>query len=298
MTLGICCSELAIIPDAARVLSDIAAFGFKKVRFEVPWVLVEPVKGQRNWAPIVNVVNLAKQNGVELLPILGVHAPTWSWTAADYGSFCGDAAKVIGAPRYECWNEPNLAAFHQNGDAYTYVPQLSAASKAIKAIQPNAQIVMGGLAACEGATGFNWWFWLAPFGWWTNVSPEDFLQDALNVGANQACDLIGYHPYSIDAGFNPQAPNASQVMIARIPKLAGIAKKPLLLTEWGFDHAKIDANTSAAWFQTQLALLPYDSFLYTWRDYGTTKYGLVDGNNIARQPIYNAVHAVVAGQAK
>lgn len=293
MTLGICCSELAIIPDADRVLSDIAAFGFRKVRFEVPWVLVEQVRGTRNWAPISNVVKLAAAHGIELLPILGVHAPAWSWTATDFGSFCADAARVLNTPRYEIWNEPNLAAFLKNGDAYTYVPWLQAASKAIKTAQPNAQIVMGGLAAAENATGFNWWFWLAPFGWWTNVAPEDFLQDAWNVGANPVTDLIGYHPYSIDAGFNPVAPSATQVMIARIPKLAAISKKPLLLTEWGYDYSRVDPNTAASWFKTQLPLMSYDSFFYTWRDYGTDKYGLVDATNVARQPIYDTVYAAV-----
>lgn len=294
-SLGICCSELAIIPDAARVLSDIAAFGFRKVRFEVPWVLVEPTKGKRNWAPIQNVVNLAKSNGIELLPILGVHAPLWSWTAADYGSFCGDAAKVIGSPRYEIWNEPNLAAFLKNGDANTYVPWLKSAYTAIKAAQSSAQIVMGGLAAAENASGFNWAFWLAPFGWWTNVSPENFFQRALNAGAGQWCDLVGYHPYSIDAAFNPQPPSATQPMIARIPKLAGMSSKPLLLTEWGYDYNRTTPLTAALWFQTQLPLISGESFFYTWRDYGADKHGLVDGSNNPRQPIYNTVRTAVRG---
>lgn len=295
MTLGICCSELAVISDASRVLADIAAFGFNRVRFEVPWAAVESVKGQRNWAAVTNVVKLASKYGIELLPILGVHTPTWSWTAADYGSFCADAAKVIRSPRYEIWNEPNLHQFLAMGSASTYVPWLKSAYAAIKAVQPSALIVLGGLAAAESASGFNWFFWVAPFGWWANTSPERFLQNALQAGARGYFDVCGYHPYSIDAAFVPQPPNAKQVMISRIDTLKQMSPAPVLLTEWGFDLSRVDAVTAASWFtaQIQIPSMAGESFFYSWRDYGTNRCGLVDANNTPRQPLYNAVKAVV-----
>lgn len=84
-------------------------------------------------------------------------------------------------------------------------------------------------------------------------------------------------------------------MIARIPKLATISAKPVLLTEWGFDMARNTPTTAALWFQAQLPLMAGESFFYTWRDYGTERYGLVDGNNVPRQPLYNVVRSAVRG---
>ncbi len=74
-TLGICVSELAILNpiDQKRVLTDIHAFGFRSVRFEVPWVAVQPRKGVWDWALVRNARDVARSLGIELLPVLGVH---------------------------------------------------------------------------------------------------------------------------------------------------------------------------------------------------------------------------------
>lgn len=293
MTLGICVSELAILNpvDQKRVLTDIRAFGFRKVRFEVPWVMVQSRKGSWDWSLVSNAKSIADSLGIELLPVLGVHTPTWAWNPVDVGIFATEAAKLLQAPAYEVWNEPNLAAFVKDGSAATYVPWLSAARLAIKAVQPAATVAMAGLAAAVDATGFNWAWWLAPFGPWRNTSPETFLGAALKAGAR--FDAVAYHPYSIGPGFDQQKPTSSQVMIARINTLRKLTDKPMLLTEWGFDFAKCSPAQAAQWFTAQLPLMVGDSWFYAWRDYGPYKFGLVDANNKPQQPMYDTVRAAL-----
>jgi hypothetical protein len=292
-TLGICVSELAILSpvDQKRVLDDVRAFGFTKVRFEVPWVTVQPRKGAWDWALVKNARDIARANGIELLPVLGVHTPSWAWTPVDVGIFATEAAKLLQAPVYEVWNEPNLASFVKDGNALTYVPWLKAAHDAIHATQPGARVVMAGLAAAVDASGFNWAWWLAPFGPWRNTSPETFLRAAMK--ANAPFDAVAYHPYSIGPGFDQQTPAPQQVMIARIAALKLLSDKPLLLTEWGYDFAKATPTQAAKWFAAQLPLMVGDSWFYSWRDYGPYRFGLVDANNVPREPMWSTVKAAL-----
>lgn len=295
MALGICISELAILNpiDQRRVLADAAAFGFRRVRFEVPWVVVQPAKAKWDWASVRNAKSIADSLGIELLPVLGVHTPTWKWTPTDVAIFATEAAKILRAPAYEIWNEMNLAGYHKDGNAATYVPWLNAAYDAIHAVDPRAKVVMGGLAAAIDAAGFNFFWWIGPFGPWRNTSPETFLAAAKAFGAR--FDAAAYHPYSIGPGFDEQPPSTSQVMLARIPTLqATIGERPLMLTEWGFNLDKMTQAVAAQRFLTQLPLMGSDSYLYSWRHYGSLHFGLVDAQNRPIQPYYDTVKAALA----
>jgi hypothetical protein len=300
--LGINCTELTVIPDAKRVMADMAAFGFRHVRFEVAWQLVQPVKGSWNWDAVRLVRDAAKANGITLLPILGVHMAPWAYTPADFGEFCRRAAIELQAPAYEIGNEPNLQAFNPMGKADPIVPLIRAAFSTIKGVQPAAKIVFPGLAACATYSGFNWFFWLGPFGPYGNTSPEDFLTAALKLGVGPWFDIMAYHPYSIGPGFDAQPPSAAQVMIAKTPLLRTLLRTkgigvPLWATEWGFD-ANLGAAEVAKRFTVQLPLMNQmcdRSYLFAWRDYvgHGGNYGLVDANNKPRQPLFDTVKAVV-----
>lgn len=292
LMIGVNCEELMTLSDPVKTLTDIRAFGFTAVRFEVAWQLVQPAKGTWNWGVIQTIKAAADKLGITLLPVLGIgHSPSWAWTIADVQLFAAVTAKTLNTPDYEVWNEPNLSAFNRMGQAVTYVPWLNAAFAGIKSVQPYSRVIMGGLSACVTAKGFNWFFWLAPFGPWGNSSPEDFLSAAIAGGAK--FDAVAYHPYSIGPGFDVQAPSASQVMLARIPVLQKLVRSPLVLTEWGFDAAKVSSKNQVAWFKSQLALMPGDSYLQCWRDNGGEKFGLVDANNVPREPYYSTVRAAL-----
>lgn len=302
--LGINCVELTLLQpaDVKRVLSDIAAFGFRHVRFGVSMKLVCPSKGQFVWDSVVKARDLARNNGIELLPILpcdALNLPSWA-TPADFGDFCGRAATLLGAPAYEVGNEPNLHGFNPFGKAATYAPWLSAADDGIKRAWPTATVIAAGLAAAADASGFNWFFWLGPFGPWANTSPESFLADLVKL-VPAKFDAAAYHPYSLGPGFDLQPPTAGQVMIAKTKTLQKLTPKPLYLTEWGFDMAKATPAQAATWFTAQLPLMaatggPSRGYLFAWRDYaghGGT-FGLVDANNKPRQPLYDTVRRSLA----
>jgi hypothetical protein len=301
--LGINCTELtALAPtDMKRVVTDIAEFGCRHVRFGVSMKLVCPSKGRYVWDQVVMARDLARVNGIELLPLLPTDAlnmPSWA-TLADFSDFCARAATILAAPAYEVGNEPNLHGFNPFGKAATYAPRLSAGYDGIKRAQPGATVIAAGMAAAAEASGFNWAFWLGPFGPWANTSPETFLADLVKL-VPAKFDAAAYHPYSIGPGFDLQPPTAGQVMIAKTKALQKLTPKPIYLTEWGFDMAKVTPTQAATWFTAQLPLMtatggPNRGYLFAWRDHfshgGTL--GLVDANNKPRQPIYNTVKAAV-----
>jgi hypothetical protein len=196
--LGINCVELTLLQpaDVTRVLSDIAAFGFRHVRFGVSMKLVCPSKGRFVWDAVVGARDLARANGIELLPILptdSLNLPSWA-APADFGDFCARAATVLAAPGYEVGNEPNLHGFNPFGKAATYAPWLSAAYDGIKRAQPAATVIAAGLAAAIDASGFNWFFWLGPFGPWANTGPESFLADLVKL-VPAKFDAAAYQSY-------------------------------------------------------------------------------------------------------
>jgi polysaccharide biosynthesis protein PslG len=81
----------------------------------------------------------------------------------------------MGVQTYEVWNEPNNQAFWPSGvDAAQYTSYLKAAYPAIKAADPSATVVMGGL---EPATAYT------------------FLQGIYNAGGRGSYDVANFHIY-------------------------------------------------------------------------------------------------------
>ena len=301
-TLGTNCTELVVLTpaDRARVMADIAGFGFRHVRFEVPWQLVQPRKDVWDWTAVADVARLAALHGIELLPILGVHMAPWKYNALDYGEFCRRAAELLKTPAYELGNEPNLQLFNAFGKADPIVPLIMKGYSFIKQVQPGALIVFPGLAAAETFT--------AKILWWSlygNTSPEDFLAAALRLGVGPWFDVMAYHPYAIDKHFKMQLPKLTQPMIARGPTLqkmlvAEKLSRPMWATEWGFDIGAIGIDEAAKRFVVQLPMTAtvYErSYLFAWRDHPGHggSYGLVDANNVPRKPYFDVVHARLRG---
>lgn len=295
-TLGINCTELTQLSDYARVMSDIAKFGFKHVRVEIPWALVEPTKGRYVLDAVARITKQANALGLVLLPILGVHMPTWAYTAQDFGNFAKRVHAVMGASTYEVMNEPNLHTFNAWGGAAAIVPLVNAA----KSNLPGVKIAYAGLAACVTYSGVTitklWGFipWPVQF---RNLSPEDHLAEALKLGAS--FDITNYHPYSLSPGFTDEPPTPKQGMIARtsvLRKLGGT--RPMWLTEWGFDVRKLGEQVVADRIAAQLELTDPQcerQYLFCWRDYAAHNgnFGVVTAANVERPKIARVVRAVL-----
>lgn len=91
------------------------------------------------------------------LPVVAYNRdrPEDPFTAPDPDSFARHAADVARnsqgrAVAYEIWNEPNLNFFWRNPDPVAYAKVYVKARAAIKAIDPHATVIAGGIADVNG----------------------------------------------------------------------------------------------------------------------------------------------------
>ncbi len=171
-----------------------SAAGVAWVRCDFAWSDLEPVQGAWNFAGSDAVVEKAEANGVEVLGILAASplwangGNAWNYPPTDVEAWSNYARTV--ASRYagrvaawEIWNEENIHAFWQpEPDANHYVDLLAAASPEIRAADPDATIVMGGVA------GLGY----------------DYLEQCLSLGAADYVDAVAYHPYAETIGMEGQ----------------------------------------------------------------------------------------------
>jgi hypothetical protein len=108
-------------------------------------------------------------------------AATRQWgepaSASAYGTFAGQVAArygPMGVNTYEIWNEENNQAFwYPAPNPSLYTAMLKDAYAAIKAVQPGATVISGGLApAADDGAG--------------DIAPIEFLQDMYADGARGA----------------------------------------------------------------------------------------------------------------
>jgi hypothetical protein len=172
---------------------------------------------------------------------------------------------------FEIWNEPNNAGFWQpapNPSAYT--ADLVAAYSAIKAVDPAAFVISGGLAP-EATDG-------------TNISPIDFLKAMYADGAKGSFDALGYHAYSYPALPNTyESWSAWSQMAQTSPSIRSVmasngdSSKSIWITEFGAPTGGPDGVgevAQAAELTQAIADAKTTSwigalYVYSWQDEGT-----------------------------
>lgn len=207
-----------VVPLAARISEG----GFSWVRYNgVLWHEVEAQRGQRDWAQLQDVEQelaaIAAQGGTTMLVVRGAPA----WAQAVPGKICGPIqptelaafAEFMGAlvarysqPPYsvkywELGNEPDAAHTLLGGDdpfgcwgderepyynGAAYAAMLQAVYPAIKAADPAAQVVLGGLLLdCDPERARP-----GP-----PCQAGRFLEGVLRAGGGDYFDLLAYHSY-------------------------------------------------------------------------------------------------------
>ncbi len=146
--------------DADRALDLLTGAGFGWARQWISWADIEPTQGNFQWKVLDDVVAAAERHNVKLNVIL-LRAPQWAAPNGGipqnkqfFARYAGAvAARYKGrVASYEIWNEQNMAG--ETGgtvNAGEYVELLKAAFPAIKAADPGAFVVFGGLTP----TGVN-----------------------------------------------------------------------------------------------------------------------------------------------
>jgi polysaccharide biosynthesis protein PslG len=123
------------------------------------------------------------------------------------------------------WNEPNTVNyFHPRPDAIRYGMLLAATYRAIKAVEPDATVLSGGLAPAEDNG--------------KDIAPLSFLRSMYSTGANRYFDAFAIHPYTYPA--LPNDPSTSEWNTAQrmwqmrdVMVAGGDAGKSVWITECG-----------------------------------------------------------------
>jgi len=220
--------------------SQVASLGAGILRIDFEWAAVEPRPGQWNWSDYDSLVADAQNHNVEILAILDYGNPNYPpfryfRPPTDLQRWLTFVANTVtrykGSVHYwEVWNEPDNPVFWEDQNPVAYTALLIPTYQLIKSIDPQATVVLGGLAG-------------------------DFiyLDGMYRAGAKNFFDVANYHTYS--------RPNAETAQAFRgIMAAHGDQNKPVWITETG---AEGKPPTSSLAEQAQAVTDTYQAMLQT-----------------------------------
>ena len=277
-----------------QVVKMAADAGFVWLRQEFPWEDIE-IHGKDDfedrrhqparsaWEKYDHIVDLAEAYGLQLVVRLS-NPPAWSRAGGDtVGTYAPpddnrDFADFVSAVAtrykgrvryYQIWNEPNIYPEwgEQQIDPEAYTELLRAASTAIRAIDPEAVIIAGALAATIDLDGtVN-----------SGHSFNDFLflQRMYDAGAADTFDMMAVQGYGLWSGptdhrMHPRVMNFGRPQYIRdLMVQNGDAHKPILISEmnWNAVPDEVeDKRYGQVSLAQQAAYLPqaYQRILAEW----------------------------------
>ena len=235
---------LAALPRGRRrILRRLRATGVRLIRQTFDWSLVERSPGRYELAALDAYVSAAAAARIEVLPII-FNPPPFRSSAprrgagratypperpASLGRFAATLARRYGPqgslwrarprlPRvpiraWQVWNEPNLPIYWGGDpDPPAYARLLAAAGRALKAVDPHAEVVSAGLA--ESRLGM-------PF--------EPFVRELYEAGAADSFDTFALHPYAADTDAAVRAVERTRELLDELDDAA-----PIWVTELGW----------------------------------------------------------------
>jgi len=301
--------------DQDRTAAAIRDVGARWVRLHVQWKYWEPngpladVVDNGSRRSTDRAVQLARGAGAKVI-VMVYNAPAWAAArTSSEGSTPRDPAEYAAFVRrlaahyrgqveaYEVWNEPDLQRFWAGGPNPTaYTALLRAAYPAIKAGDPSAKVVFGGLS-------------------WDYAG---FLGRAYAAGAKGFFDVMAVHPYQSAA---PNATWRTWYGQARQTMLQNGEDKPVWFTEWGYNTSTkvrnstgdwqtgVSETTQAAYLTAGLTMLEQDPWVevvlwYNFRnnywqndaDEVEARFGLLR-SDFSRKPAYDAFKAYASAAA-
>ena len=166
--------------------------GFAWVRQTFPWARIEPAPGEYDWVEWDRIVDAASERELYLIAVLDT-APTWAGTPpppADFARFAATFAARYGnrIDHYQVWHNPNLAdGWGADPNPVAYAGLLRQAAGAIRAVDPDARILLGSLAPTveQGPDA---------------LSEVRFLRGLYAAGAAPYFDILSAQPYGFDTG--------------------------------------------------------------------------------------------------
>jgi hypothetical protein len=292
-----------IVPDAfgveihfrrttKRELDYLAAGGFKWVRMDFFWHLVETEKGRYNFSDYDALVQSMRDRDINIIFILDYgnslydhgYPPTSREGKAAFARFAATAAyRYRDEPItiiWDLWNEPNLDHFWTpEANAIDYGRLAMQTSAAIRHADPDAVIAAPALA------GFEWDYW----------------RTLGEMGIFQRIDAITLHAYGVSSPEELTPP----FLILRdlIDSYSPQWRIPILSGEWGFPSTErgYSEGQQAQYLVRQwLVNLYHDmnvNIWYDWHDDGTDphnpehNFGTVR-HDFTAKPAYRAVQTL------
>ncbi len=258
----------------------VAESGAGWAREDIQWWRIQPTHDSWDWSFSDQALRELIARKIKIVGVIG-HPPGWatpyggdpasgvSFYAPDPEHFAAFATAV--AQRYgrhvhhwEIWNEPDNPLFWKpTPDPRGYAALLVRTSLAIRSIDPNAKILIGGL----------------------NPFDMHFLREIAAAGAWNSFDIIAIHPYVVPS--SPENGNITAAADGIRALAAQFGPKPIWATEVGWpsgpgDHNldnSIDEQDQANYLVRSILLLWRAGveriFWYTLKDDPGNPYGLV-----------------------
>ncbi|MBJ7470138.1 MAG: beta-galactosidase [Solirubrobacteraceae bacterium] len=210
---GVTAEDVYIGSDSyqATQLARQRQVGFTTIRQVFRWNELEPAPGIFDFSATDRFVLAAARAGIRVMPLL-FGEPAWATSRpagstlratfpprnnATFANFARTVAARYGpggalwslhptvAPQpfdaYQLWNEPNLPLYWGGKvNSAAYARFMIAGSAAIRAVQPKAVIVSGGLPDSR-----------------LGLAPAKFLRGYLKAGGGPATSAVGVHPYAL-----------------------------------------------------------------------------------------------------
>jgi len=241
--------------DSLRAaLSRAAEGGFVWIRQSFSWSQIRDADSPAgfDWSGVDRVVDaLDDYPELRLVAVLGDDPPVPPEDPDQFAAFAAAFAERYGqrVDYYQVWDEPNLAAQWGGGlvNPVAYGDLLARTADAVRAADPDARILLAGLAPTMEATE-------------KNLSDVRYLERLYEAGAASSFDIVAAKPYGFDTGpgdrrVDESLLNVSRILLLREVMVAhGDADKAIWASHWGW-NALPDGWTGAPsiWGQTDEA---------------------------------------------
>jgi O-antigen ligase len=229
--------------ELAAALQQAQSMGLGVLRQQLPWAEIEPQPGTFDWAQWDAIVAAVHDAGLQLILVLDT-SPAWArwgWDAdnmyapaarhEDYAAFVRAAAERYRGRvlAYQVWDSPNVSPHWGAGviDPAAYVEMLRLASTAIRAADPAALVLAGGMSPTTESRG-------------DNMSDLLFVREMRRLGATPYYDVLAVKAYGFWSGpydrrVDEGVLNWSRLVLLReeLQRL-GAAETPLWAVEGGW----------------------------------------------------------------
>ncbi len=287
----------------AKAHDKALGIGIKIVRRDLSWAQIES-KGVYNFTSPNIALEALQEKGMSVLwildyghPAYGGGPPVTEAARTAFSKFARAAAEnfkgkanVVG---FEVWNEPNGQHYWPNPDALAYATLFTRTAQAIRAGDPSAKIISGGLAGVD----------------------VDFAMKFAAAIQPNLIDYFAVHPYTNPA---PEAYANGHDLLKKSIAAKGI-NKPVWDTEWGYSsYGDFDAAIYGNGFApaarnrqavlvlrkvlTELALNVQFMNIYGLVDYGSNptsreaNFGLLD-KDAEEKPAYVGLRSLYSAQS-